>query len=43
MTVSGVRGRVVCHFLVFIMYLRFVGLRFSKEVEMQSARIMISF
>ena len=34
MTVSGVGGRMACRFLVIIMYLYFVGLRFSKEAEM---------
>ena len=41
-TVSGVGGRIAHPFLV-IMYLHFVGVRFSKEVEMQSTRALTSF
>ena len=43
MTVSGVGGRIALRFLVIIMYLHFVGLRFSREEEMQSARALTSF
>ena len=43
MTVSGVGGRIAWHFLVIIVYLHFVGLRFSREDEMQSARALASF
>ena len=43
MTVSGVGGRMARRFLVIIMCLHFVGLRFSKEEEMQSARASTSF
>ena len=43
MNVSGVGGRMARRFLVIIMYLHLVGLRFSKEAEMQSARALTSF
>ena len=43
MTVSGVGGRMAWRFLVIIMYLLFVGLRFSKEEETQSVRALTSF